>query len=83
MTEKETERITEVITGYILLLPSLLSVFLFFVQAFSGDKRQHFFDSFLSSFWTGEANAGGYTSALPIYFGLMAIAGVYLIKRRS
>ena len=38
----------------------------------------------LSSEWTGavwyDQGGGGYTSAAPIYLGLMAIAGAYLLK---
>jgi hypothetical protein len=46
----------------------------------------HFKDS---NEWTGtydysrEGGGGGYTSALPFYFGLMAIAGAYLIKNKK
>jgi hypothetical protein len=30
--------------------------------------------------YDGGGGGGGYSSALPLYFGLMAIAGAYLIK---
>jgi len=70
------------VIGYILLSPALISVLLFFAQLFSKDRL---LDKLLDSIWTGDWNsigggAGGYTSALPFYFGLMAIAGAYLIK---
>ena len=68
--------------GYILLAPPILSVFLFMVNIFSVDVTPVFMKLALE--WTGALNTGpgggGYTSALPFYFGLMAIAGVYLIK---
>ena len=28
-------------------------------------------------------NSGGFTSPIPLYFGLMAVAGVYLIKDKK
>jgi hypothetical protein len=68
------------IIGYILLVPPLLSVLLFLAQLLSGDKLLM---KFIYTFWTGQLdlnNGGGFTSALPLYFGLMAIAGAYLIK---
>ena len=82
--------ITKII-GYILLTPAVISVFLFIAQ-FAIDR--YFFDSiFNNTIWTGYlkietlayegggGGGGGYTSALPFYFGLMAIAGAYLIKK--
>lgn len=73
---------TEKIIGYILLSPALISVVLFFYQLFS---KEGTCIQFHDTIWTGgygytEGGGGGYTSALPFYFGLMAIAGVYLIK---
>ena len=71
------------VIGYILLSPALLSVLLFFAQLFSKGK---ILKKLLESIWTGywdsdgQGGGGGYTSALPFYFGLMAIAGAYLIK---
>jgi hypothetical protein len=68
------------IIGYILLSPSLVSVIMFLAQLFTGDKL---FKNFMYTIWTGDFSGeggGGYTSALPFYFGLMAIAGAYLIK---
>jgi hypothetical protein len=68
------------IIGYILLSPALLSVVLFFAQLFLWDRL---LQKFLFTIWTGDyvgEQGGGFTSALPFYFGLMAIAGAYLIK---
>lgn len=81
--------ITKII-GYILLTPSLISVLMFLAQFFI---KYEIFKNFMSTLWTGDLDygyayesgggGGGYTSALPIYFGLMAIAGVYLIKEKK
>jgi hypothetical protein len=77
--------ITKII-GYILISPALASVVMFFAQFVL--KRNFFNEFFMYTIWTGDTdfiNAGGagYTSALPFYFGLMAIAGAYLIKDRK
>jgi hypothetical protein len=78
------------IIGYILLTPSLISVLMFLTQLF---KETELFKNLMSTLWTGSLDygysldsgggGGGYTSALPLYFGLMAIAGAYLIKDRK
>lgn len=70
--------IAQKIIGYILLSPALISVLLFFAQLFSQDEL-----SVVSNLdWTvwSVGDGAGYTSVLPLYFGLMAIAGAYLIK---
>lgn len=64
----------------VLLLPPMLGVVAFILQLFDADTH---FSSLrdLSSDWTmGYSDGGGGMSAAPIYLGLMAIAGVYLIK---
>ncbi len=70
------------VIGYILLSPALISVVLFFYDLFIGSLQ--LFNS-LHVDWAGDyrfsgGGGAGYTSALPFYFGLMAIAGAYLIK---
>jgi hypothetical protein len=70
------------IIGHILLAPALTSVLLFFIQLFTGENLM---ENLISITWVGtfyvkEYGGAGYTSALPFYFGLMAIAGAYLIK---
>lgn len=60
------------IVGYVLLTPPLLSVLLFLGQFLTGYDA--LIDMSKGYGWTGN------TSPLPIYFGLMAIAGAYLIK---
>ena len=72
------------IIGYILLLPATISVLLFLITLLT---KTDTLDLFVNSAWTGTVRylegGGGYTSALPIYFGLMAIAGAYLIKDKN
>jgi hypothetical protein len=72
------------IIGYVLLSPALLSVLLFIIDLLAESKLEIFNN--LHYIWRGtvdyygEGGGGGYSSALPLYFGLMAIAGSYLIK---
>ena len=69
--------------GFVLLIPPLLSVFLFLTAQYHDDFRDTFWTGFSVAAYSGDdsgAGAGGYTSAVPIYLGLMAIAGAYLIK---
>ena len=84
--------ITKII-GYILLSPALISVILFILQLLF--KLNSLKNMEIGNSWTGYAEANvspvanewsygfGYTSALPFYFGLMAIAGAYLIKDKK
>lgn len=71
----------ECIIGLFLLLPPMLGVVAFILQLFDADTH---FSSLrdLSSNWTNDysSNGGGGMSAAPVYLGLMAIAGVYLIR---
>lgn len=81
-TKTEEVNISKIV-GYILLSPALVSVLLFFIALlFSQDTLYNVgkFDS-----WAGDygGDGGGFTSALPLYFGLMAIAGAYLIKDKK
>ena len=83
------DNVTKII-GYILLAPGLISVLLFFIQLFAGGERLESQRGFMFSIWTGSVDfngdhggGGGFTSALPFYFGLMALAGAYLIKDRK
>lgn len=57
--------------GLLLLIPPILGVFAFVLQLFGADTFYRLQD--LSSKWTGD-------DGVLIYLGLMAIAGVYLIK---
>lgn len=80
LKEQKIERIR--IIGFILLVPHLLGVLFFVINVFGSSwevaKLYH-----LSSEWTGSYREGGYMSAAPVYLGLMAIAGAYLIKGTS
>lgn len=69
----------ECILGIIFLIPPILGVFSFVVNLLGGDGNFAKM-RYLSTSWTGDYSNGGYTSAAPIYLGLMAIAGVLLVK---
>jgi hypothetical protein len=64
--------------GIILLVPPIISVLAFIITFFTAYNPLSNFE--YADQWTGQANEGGYSSALPNYFGLMAIAGAYLIR---
>lgn len=72
--------------GIILLIPPTIGVILFLLNLLSNDIGDIPEMRNLSSNWTGDYNyardsgGGGYTSAAPIYLGLMAIAGALLLK---
>jgi hypothetical protein len=72
----------ERIVGIIFIIPPILGVIFFILNVFIsyvGDLPE--LDN-LSSNWTGNysRDGGGFTSAAPIYLGLMAIAGAMLLK---
>ena len=71
------------LSGLFLLLPPILGVFAFVLQLFNADTDFSEMRN-LSSDWTTnygyDQGGGGGMSAAPVYLGLMAIAGVYLIK---
>lgn len=74
--------------GYILLFPPLLSVLLFTINLFVEECGSIIKMDNLSTYWTGGAfqngdSGAGFTSSIPLYFGLMAIAGAYLIKNST
>lgn len=76
------------VLGYLLLIPPIISIPLFLVQ-FALDHYHYPLNMFEDTVWAGaygyssSGGGGGYTSALPIYFGLMAIAGSMLIKEKK
>jgi hypothetical protein len=79
--QKYNRKDLELVVGCILLIPSLISVLFFFIQFI----EPNVFKNFKETAWTGDygyssSGGGGYASALPIYLGLTAIAGAYLIK---
>lgn len=68
----------ECLIGIFFLIPPILGVLAFVLQLFDADidfSRMYN----LSSHWTADGGGGG-MSAAPLYLGLMAIAGAYLIK---
>jgi hypothetical protein len=89
--DKQQMRVIELIAGVILLIPALLSILLFmYALAFGHGEGSKIYPDLSYSIWSGYTEihgnyssgvgGGGYTSAFPIYCGLMAIAGAYLIK---
>ena len=92
---KTTIDIFPMLIGYVLICPAVISVFWLLSDLMSNDQK-FIFDN-LNRAWTGEyysdggqfpglsasKGSGGYTSALPFYFGLMGIAGAYLIRNNS
>ncbi len=69
--------------GFILLTPPLLSVVLFILNLLIYPTFESVIKmSNLGSGWTGDFIEGGYSSATPIYFGLMAISGAILIREK-
>jgi hypothetical protein len=89
--KQNIESLINKVIGYTLLSPAIVSVVLFFLQL-TGVKDNTLL-AFHSSPWTGfidyyetsekGSGGGGYTSALPLYFGLMAIAGVFLLTKKN
>jgi hypothetical protein len=82
------------VLGYLLLIPPVWSSFAFVLIIIIGNpisndqdflQRRVQFDDF-SDNWTGtvsyhhDGGGGGAASMLPVYIGLMALAGVYLIR---
>lgn len=71
----------ECVIGLFLLFPPILGVIAFVLQLFNADLDFSQMRD-LSSNWTSDysSEGGGGMSAAPIYLGLMALSGVYLIK---
>ncbi|MBL0258533.1 MAG: hypothetical protein IPQ03_13850 [Bacteroidetes bacterium] len=87
MENKQINKL-QIILGVVLLIPPVMSVFFFlqqlFIRYYPEIGIQNYYH--LQTVWTGavdynydKGGGGGYTSALPLYFGLMAIAGALLI----
>lgn len=79
------------IVGYILMVPSLLTVF-FYVLFFVGQifwEQNAVAKQTITSIWltdlllVGEMGRDVHDSTIPIFFGLMAIAGAYLIVDKN
>lgn len=77
--------------GLILLAPAIIGVFLFLMAVLRVPQHLPGFDA--GWFWSGEyfstfdgrseerRGSGGFSSPMPVYLGLMAIAGAYLFKK--
>lgn len=72
----------ESIFGIILFTPPIIGVILFLLNLVSNDPGNIPELRNLSNNWTGDydSDVGGYTSSALIYLGLMAIAGLVLLK---
>ncbi len=75
----------ERVLGIFLLIPPVIGVLLFLLNLMDNNIGDIPEMSNLSSEWTGtygygNDGGGGYTSAAPLYLGLMAIAGAFLLK---
>jgi hypothetical protein len=71
--------------GFVLLTPAILSVVLFILNLLIYPTFESVIKmSNLGSGWTGDfmEGGGGYSSATPIYLGLMAISGAILIREK-
>ncbi|MFV0470195.1 MAG: hypothetical protein ACK5MK_14885 [Dysgonomonas sp.] len=82
--EVKTKLNWERIIGIVLLIPPILSVLLFLIELLLKETGSIPELDNLSSNWTGSygynEGGGGFSSTIVIYFGLMAIAGAYLLK---
>jgi len=75
----------EIIIGYLLLIPSVLSVFLFVYTVFFGGKYYSWFVADTGNVYYQELtdsshSVSGSSSAFPFYAGILAFVGAYLIK---
>jgi hypothetical protein len=75
-------KIATIVMGFILITPGAISVYIFVSQLFSSSEivAMDQLNKFSLFLWVGR---DGSTSALPLYFGLMSIAGAYLIKENK
>lgn len=67
------------IIGFIFLIPPILGVIAFILSLFDADSRFSALSNLSDNWSWGTYGDGGAMSATPIYFGLMALAGAYLI----
>lgn len=83
MTKEEKavaiEKKIECVIGCILLAPAIIGAFAFILCLFDCEWDWVRLRD-LSSDWTMGYNEGGGMSAAPIYLGIMALAGCYMVK---
>ncbi len=72
---KKINSIIVKIIGYILISPAIAGVILFFQQLTANENNRALWLKFEHTIWDSKLIA-----ILPIYFGLMAMVGAYLIK---
>lgn len=88
MTDTKSKVSIQRVFGILLLIPPALSVLLLLINLIDRNPGAIVELRNLSNNWTGDygynstGGGGGYTSAAPIYFGLMAIAGAILLRDR-
>lgn len=61
--------------GYILISPAIAGVIIFFMQLLADTGNHDLYKKFQFTIWQGDL-----IPVLPLYFGIMAIVGAYLIK---
>jgi hypothetical protein len=67
--------------GILFLTPPIIGVIMFLVELFvAGFDLEYFSDAWLCIYSGSDYSSFGATPAIPLYLGLMAIAGAYLIK---
>ena len=70
--------------GLLLLIPPVLGVIFFIISVFGGGGRvtqlENLQPHWLADWSFSDGGGGGGMSAAPIYLGLMALAGSYLLK---
>jgi hypothetical protein len=70
--------------GIILLIPPVIGVLLFLIGLMGTELKLEGLSD--PTFWSGNfasESGGGYSSPMPMYLGLMAIAGAILIKNSN
>lgn len=72
---KKINSIIVKIIGYILISPAIAGVIIFFLQLIAKESNNDLYMNFKYTIWDSNLIA-----ILPIYFGLMAMVGAYLIK---
>jgi hypothetical protein len=77
--------IIEKVIGYLLITPGTLSILAFFYEIINGHILEHGrCESSLGKWFFNYKGIDNITTNhMPIYLGLMAIAGVYLIKDKK
>ena len=81
---KNSEINVQKVIAVILLIPPIIGVFLFLLGLTGAEFELKGLSN--PNYWSGNysgSNGGGYMSPMPIYLGLMAIAGAILLKNSN